>query len=210
MGLSRIRKFFVALGHVMTGLHNALFALILTFFESINRKIRSKLPFWRLEEETSEHVHMAVEVFEFIVLPFSIAYLLGNILFLKENAFDSMLWGILIFFYSNFLPDLTCIYRKKKDNKMIRDLPWHKKYAILLFAPLFVLLLFSNVNLGWKTAENFHNFKSLSVYGGFLLLCGFLVFGGFPVSLGQVTEMLALPLYGIIGYLAHLKVDKIL
>ena len=210
MGLSKIRKLFVALGHVLTGLHNALFAFILNFFESINRKIRSRLPFWRLEEETSEHVHMAIEVFEFIVLPFSIVYLFGNLFFLKENAFDSMLWGILVFFYSSFLPDLTCIYRKKKDGGKGRDLPWYKKYAILLFAPLFVLLLFSNVHLGWKTTENFHNFRSLSVYGGFLLLWSFLVFGGFPISLGQVTEMLALPLYGIIGYLAHLKVDRIL
>jgi len=210
MDASKIRRFFATLHHMLMGLHNALFAFILSFFESVNRKIRSKLPFWRLEEETSEHVHMAVEVFEFIVLPFSIIYLFGNLFFLKENAFDSMLWGILIFFYSNFLPDLTCIYRKEKDKKRIRDLPWYKKYAILLFAPLFVLLLFSNVHLSWKTTENFHNFKSLGIYGGFLLLWGFLVFGGFPISLGQMTEMLVLPLYGAIGYLAHLKVDKIL
>jgi len=41
---------------------------------------------------------MAVEVFEAIVLPFSIIYLFGDLLFLKENASDSMLWGIMIFF----------------------------------------------------------------------------------------------------------------
>jgi hypothetical protein len=207
---SRIRKFFAAIRHLLTGLHNALFAFILSFFENVNKRIQSRLPFWRLHEETSEHVHMALEVFEFIVLPFSIIYLFGDLLFLKENALDSMLWGILIFFYSNFLPDLTSICRRSKKKTGIRDLPWYKKYAVLLFAPLFVLLLFSNVHLGWKTTENFHNFKSLTVYGGFLLLWGFMVFGGFPVSLGQITEMLVLPLYGAIGYLAHLKVDKIL
>jgi hypothetical protein len=65
------------------------------------------------------------------------------------------------------------------------------------------------VRLGWKTAENFHNFRSLTVYGGFLLLFGFVVFGGFPVSFGQVTEILILPFYGALGYLAHLKVDRI-
>jgi len=192
------------------GLHNVLFVFILNFFENLNRKIRSRLPSWRLEEETSEHVRMAIEVFEFIILPFSIIYLFGDLFFLKENALDSMLWGILIFFYSNFLPDLTSIYGRGNKKKRMRDLPWYKKYAILLLAPLFVLLLFSNFQLGWKTTENFHNFKSLTIYGGFLLLCGFVVFGGFPISLGQITEMLVLPFYGAIGYLAHLKVDRIL
>jgi hypothetical protein len=153
---------------------------------------------------------MAVEVFEVIVLPFSIIYLLGNLFLLKENAFDSMLWGMVIFFYSSFLPDLTSIFRRQRKNRTAADLSWYKKYAILLLAPLFVLLLFSNIHLGWKTTENFHNFRSLTVYGGFLLLCGFIVFGGFPISIGQITEMLALPLYGTLGYLTHLRVDKIL
>lgn len=155
-------------------------------------------------------VHMAIEVFEFIILPFSIVYLFGDLFFLKENVLDSMLWGIVIFFYSNFLPDIASICRRKKKKTRIRDLPWHKKYSVLLFAPLFVLLLFSNVHLGWKTTENFHNFRSLTIYGGFLLLLGFVVFGSFTVSLGQVTEILVLPFYGAIGYLTHLKVDKII
>jgi len=195
---------------MLGGLHNALCALVLSFFENVNRKIRSKLPSWRLREETFEHVHMALDVFELIILPLSFIYLFGGLLFLKENALDSMLWGILIFFYSNFLPDLTCIARRNKKKMEDRDLPWYKKYAVLLFAPVLVILLFSNVHLGWKTVENFHNLKSMTVYGGFLLLCGFVIFGGFPVTLGQVTEMLALPLYGSIGYLAHLRVDKVL
>jgi hypothetical protein len=196
--------------HLLIGLHNALLVFVLNFFESINKKIRSRLPSWRLEEETSEHVHMAIEVFEFIILPFSIVYLFGDLFFLKENVLDSMLWGIVIFFYSNFLPDIASICRRTKKKTRIRDLPWHKKYSVLLFAPLFVLLLFSNVHLGWKTTENFHNFRSLTIYGGFLLLLGFVVFGSFPVSLGQVTEILVLPFYGAIGYLTHLKVDKII
>lgn len=153
---------------------------------------------------------MLIEVFEFVVLPASILYLLGSLFLLKENAFDSTLWGILIFFYSSFLPDLTCIFRKDNDKGKIKGLSGYKKYALLLFAPVFICVLFSNVQFVWKTAEDFHNFKSLTIYGGFLMLLGFFVFGGFPVSVGQVTEMLALPVYGVIGYLTHLKVDKIL
>jgi hypothetical protein len=204
-----MRRAFVAMHHMLVGLHNALFVFVLNFFESVNKKIRSRLPSWRMEEETSEHVQMAVQVFEFIILPFSIFYLFGDLFFLKENALDSMLWGILIFFYSNFLPDIAGICRRKKKKTGIKDLPWHKKYSVLLFAPLFVLLLFSNVRLSWSTTENFHNFRSLTAYWGFLLLFGFVVFGGFPVSLGQATEILILPFYGALGYLAHLKVDRI-
>jgi len=208
--MSRIKKFLASTQDMLTGLQNVIFVFVLNFFSNINRKIHSKVPFWRVKEETSEHVHMMFEVFKFIVLPISAIYLLGHLFILKENAFDSMLWGILVFFYSNFLPDLTCICRKENGKGRTTDLPWYKKYALLLFAPVFVFILFSNAQIGWKTIENFHNFKSLTIYGGFLLLLGTIVFGGFPVSVGQVTEMMSLPLYGIIGYLTHLKVDGIL
>jgi hypothetical protein len=203
-----VRRAFVSGRHLLVGLHNALFVFVLNFFESVNEKIRSRLPFWRMEEETFEHVQMAVQVFEFIILPFSVFYLFGDLFFLRENALDSMLWGMVIFFYSSFLPDIAGVCRRKKSVSA-GDLPWHKKYSVLLFAPLFVLLLFSNVRLSWRTAENFHNFRSLTVYGGFLFLFGFVVFGGFPVSFGQVTEILILPFYGALGYLAHLKVDRV-
>ena len=195
---------------MLTGLQNAFFVFVLSFFENINRKVQSRLPSWRMQEETSEHVRAMIQVFEFIVLPASIVYLFGDLLLLRENAVDSMIWGMLIFFYSNFVPDLTCIYRRDNGEGKSKDLPWYKKYAILLLAPLFICILFSNARFGWKTTENFHNFKSLTVYGGFLLLLGFIVFGGIPVSIGQISEMLSLPFYGIIGYLTHLKVDKIL
>ena len=153
---------------------------------------------------------MLIRVFKLIVLPASILYLVGGLFLLKENVLDSALLGILIFFYSCFLPDLTCIFRKNKDKTKTKCLSGYKKYALLLFAPLFICILFSNVQIVWKTAEDFHNFKSLAVYSGFLLLIGFIVFGGFPVSLGQVTEMLMPSVYGIIGYVTHLKVDAIL
>jgi hypothetical protein len=31
---------------------------------------------------------------------------------------DTMLWGLAVFFYSNFLPDLPSIYRKKPKTMM--------------------------------------------------------------------------------------------
>jgi hypothetical protein len=163
-----------------------------------------------MKEETLEHVHSATRIFKWIVLPASLIYIFTDFYFFKENALDSALWGMLLFFYSNFLPDLPSIYRKKKKNtKMAEDLKWYKKYALFLFAPLLIWILFSGTRLTWKTTETFHNFKSLTIYGTFLLLLGFLGFVNFPISIGSMTEIFSIPLYGIIGYLTHLKVDKI-
>jgi hypothetical protein len=162
-----------------------------------------------MKEETAEHVHSAAKVFNFVVLPASILYVILNFYFLGENSVAPALWGILVFFYSNFLPDLPSIYRKKGNSSAYEDPPWYKKYFLLLFAPIVIWVLFSGVRLKWKTVETFHNFKSLSVYGAFLLIIGFFAFVRFPVSVGNMTEIFSLPLYGVAGYLTHLKVDKV-
>jgi hypothetical protein len=162
-----------------------------------------------MEEETLEHVRSVIKIFKWIVLPASLIYVFTIFYFFNENALDSMLWGILTFFYSNFLPDLPFIYRRKKDEEATGDLPWYKKYVLLLFAPLLVWILFSGIRLRWKTKETFHDFKSLTVYGIFLLILGFFAFVKFPINVGNMFEVLSLPAYGITGYLTHLKVDKI-
>jgi len=162
-----------------------------------------------MEDETSEHVHFLIKVFKWIVLPASLFYVCADFYFFRENALDSMLWGMLIFAYSNFLPDLLSIYRRKKNNARAEDLPWYKKYALLFFAPLLTWVLFSGIRLRWRTEETFHNFKSLTIYGAFLSLLSFFAFVKFPIEIGNIIEILSLPLYGVIGYLTHLKVDKI-
>jgi len=194
---------------MLASLYNALFGFVLHSFKSINRRVRLKLPVWRMEEETLEHIRFLIKVFKWMVLPASLLYVFADFYFFRENALDSMLWGLLIFFYSNFLPDLPSIYRRKKNSVKAEDLPWYKKYALLLFAPLLIWVLFSGIRLGWKTTETFHDFKSLTIYGVFLFILGFFAFVKFPISVGNVTEIISMPLYGIIGYLAHLKADKI-
>jgi hypothetical protein len=141
-------------------------------------------------------------------LPLSLLYVGANFYFFRENALGSVLWGLAIFFYSSFLPDLPSIYRKKENDKA-GDLPWYKKYALLLFAPLLIWFLFSGMQQGWKTGETFHDFKSLTIYGAFLCVLGFFAFGKLPIDVGNIAEILSVPLYGVIGYLTHLKVDKI-
>lgn len=174
---------------------------MLVFFENVNMEIGSGFPFFRMKEETSEHLQMLFKVLKYVVFPASVCYVLLGFL-LGENALDSVVLGILVFVYGNFLPDLPSAFRKNKGEVKTGRLSWLKKYALLLLAPVFLWLLFSDIGIVWKTTETFHNFRSLIVFEGFLALLGFVAFGG-------LLRPLSFCFYGAIGYLAHLKVDKI-
>jgi hypothetical protein len=208
--MSKVKKFLNAIHNLLAGLYNALFGFVFNFFKILNQKVRSKLPVRRMEEETIEHVSSSVKMFKHIILPASLLYVFVEFYFFGENALDSMFWGLLVFFYSSFLPDLPSIYRKKMKGDKAEDLPWYKKYAILLLAPLLVWILFSGIRLSWRTTETYHNFKSLTIYEIFLYIASFFAFVKFPIEIGNLTKILIFPLYGLAGYLTHLRVDKIL
>jgi len=192
-------------------MYKSLYGFVLNFFKSVNRKAGSKLASWFMRCETREHVDLMIKVFKWVVLPTSVLYVCSDFYFFGQNALDSMFLGLLIFVYSNFLPDLPSIYRRKKIYTDMgitaEDLPWYKKYALLLFAPLFIGAFLAGIRLRWRTAETFHNFKSLIIYGAFLFILGVFAFGDYPISIGDIIEILSLPFYGLTGYLAHLKVD---
>ena len=206
-------------------LYNSLYGSVFHFFKIVNQKARFKISLWHMNCETLEHVNLLIKVFKWIVFPASFLYVCADFYFFGENALDSMFLGILIFFYSNFLPDLPSIYyRRKKHNRRTEDLLWDEKCALLLFAPLFIGAFLCRIRLRWHTSETFHNFKSLTIYAAFLLLLGLFAFGNIteilsffaygditklPISIGDITKILSLPFYGVIGYLTHLKVDKI-
>jgi hypothetical protein len=134
-------------------------------------------------------------------------------IFLGLNALDSILLANLMFFYSNFVPDLPAIFRRKVyrdiSDSYYEELPKYKSYALLLLAPVFIILLFCGKKIKWKTTETFHNFKSLAIYGTFLFILGLLVLVAFPISIGRTIEVLWVPFFALLGYLTHLKVDQI-
>lgn len=178
------------------------------FFKNLNRRVKSKLSVCRMEAETSEHIHLAIKAFKWVILPASIFQIFVDLCIFGANPLNFVFWGLMIFFYSNFLPDLPSIFRTKRNSNRHEDLPWYKKYALLLFAPLLIWALLSGIKLNWRTAEDFHNFKSLAIYGAFLFICGFLAVGNFP-KIESLAGILSFTIYGIVGYLTHLKVDKI-
>jgi hypothetical protein len=205
---SRLEQVKKVIRNVTTGSNYALHNIVLSFFRDVNKRIRSRLPVVEMEKETSAHLRMMIKVFAIVVVPASLLYISADFFLFGRNAIDSAMWGLLIFCYSNFLPDLPSVCWQKQTPKA-KELRWYKKYALLLFAPLFVCFTYSGPSLGWRTAETFHNFKSVTIYGAFLLLLGLLFFGNLPMSVGRITEILSLSCYGILGYLTHLKVDEI-
>jgi len=206
--VSKVKWFFKTISRLMYG---TLYGSVLRYFKSVNRKTRSKTADWFMKCETLQHVDLLIKVSKWVVLPASLFYVCADFYFFGENALDSMFLGVLIFFYSNFLPDLPSTFRRKtyhNERGTSKDLAWYKKYALLLFAPLFILAFFCGLRLTWKTTETFHNFKSLTIFGAFLFMLGFFAFRDLPIiSIGDITEIISVPLYGLIGYLTHLKVD---
>jgi len=198
---------------VSRSLYEDLYRLVLGYFTRVNRKVKAKISLWFMKLETFEHVHLLTKVFKWIVLPSSVLYGCAMFIFFGQNALDSILIANLLFFYSNFLPDLPAIFRRKvyrdKRDAFHEDLPRYKTYALLLFAPFFIALLFCGKKIKWRTTETFHNFKSLAIYGVFLFTLGFLVLLVFRVSLGGIIEVIFVPLFGLLGYLTHLKVDLV-
>lgn len=207
--MARARKVLEAIHNALNELYKALYGFVLHSFKSINRRIKSKFPVYRMKEETTEHVQQAVKVFSWVILPLSLAYLFGSQIFLGQNVLWPTLWAIAVYFYSNFLPDLPSVYRKKKTENDGKDIPWYKKYVILLLAPLLIWLLFCGLRLSWRTTDTFHNFKALTVYAIFLGAIGFLGFSGLPILIGDILKVMFFLSCGVIGFLAHLKIDKI-
>jgi len=204
---SRVKRLFELMPYLT---YHTVYYFVLRYFKRVNRKVGSKIALWSMKGETYQHLHLMIKVFKWTILPASLLYVCADFCCFRENALDSMFLGISIFFYSNFLPDLPSIFRRKAYHNArdaTEDLLWYKKYALLLFTPLFIIGFFCGMRLGWKTTETFHNLKSAIIYGAFLFALGFFAFGDFPISIGDITEMLSLPFYGLAGYLTHLRVD---
>ncbi len=191
-------------------LYEIFYKQVLGYFRTVNRNAGKTIKLWFMKLETYEHVDSVLKVFKWIIFPASLIYIVASFCFIKEIVLDSALIGVLFFFYSNFLPDIPAIFRSKYHQGLEvlnSRLPWYKNFALLLFAPLFIVLFFCGKKIKWKTIETFHNLRSLAVYTGFLSIVGLLIFVSFPLGVGDAIETVSLPLYGLAGYLTHLKID---
>ena len=198
---------------VSRSLYEKIYGLVLAYFMNVNQKVNAKISLWFMKLETFEHVHLLTKVFKWIVLPSSVLYGYSMLIFFGLNVLDSLLLADLMFFYSNFVPDLPAIFRRKvyrdERDSFHEELPLYKSYALLLLAPVFIFLLFCRKKIKWKTTETFHNFKSLAIYGIFLSILGFLALVAFPISIGAIIKIVWVLIFALLGYLTHLKVDEV-
>ena len=183
--------------------------LILSFFRTSNLRAHFKITYRKIREETTQHVSFLSSTLKKVVLPLSVCYLFVGF-FLGNNVIDSLFLSLLIFVYSHFLPDLLSPFRIRNEKEKKKDAGLSKKYALLFFAPLFIFMLLGNGTPIFKTTEQFHNLKSLGMYSIFLFLLGLVFYGNLPLTWGRILEVFSLAIFGSVGYITHLKVDKIL
>lgn len=170
----------------------------LFLIRSVERKVRRRII---LRKVVLEHFSFMVWAFQRIVLPMVFCYLVVGFLF-HEVVFDSLILGLLLFVYGNFFPDFDSLFRVG-NNRSGKKLSWLKKGLLLCFAPVCIFMF----SIGrWKiplsgTPKIFHSFKSVTIYGVFLSLLGFFLYG-------NLIEIPSPLIFGLSGYLAHLKVDK--
>lgn len=159
-----------------------------------------KKTFRKLESEVMEHNTLMKWVALRVLLPLIVFYVVVELLFFNTYIIGSIFLGALFFVYSNFLPDLDSLI-----TVTTRAPPssLSEKYALLFFAPVLVYYAVSGEAkpIYSRKPKEFHSVKALIAYTIFLLVLGFLFWPNSPL------RMTMLPLFGGLGYLAHLVVD---
>lgn len=166
-----------------------------TFYDFI------KARFYKFESEFAEHASLMKWVALRILAPLAIFYMLAGLLVFEVYLVGSLFLGSLFFVYSNFLPDLDSLIIVTKNKKLSSR--WFYRYSLLLFAPLFIYYAVSGhaKPIYADKPKEFHGVDSLITYIVFLFVLGFLFWRN-PI------QHTILPVFGGLGYLTHLVVDK--
>ncbi len=156
--------------------------------------------FEKFEEELDEHGVLMAWAVKHILLPVSVFYAIAG-LFFRNNIFDSLFLGLMVFIYSNFVPDLDSlmVVAKGKHKKF-----WSlEKFGLLFLGPLFVYYAISGEAkpIYAKKPKEFHTVRYLLLYCAFLLAVGLVFYS-------NLLEQLSLPFFGFLGYAIHLAVDN--
>lgn len=163
----------------------------------ISKKIPEYVGLEKIESEFKEHFAFLKWAFKRIILPLAAFYLLAGI-FSGINLLGSLLLGMAVFLYSNFLPDtdfLIKVATKKESGK-------YEKYLLLFFAPFYIYyILDGKVKPLYTTrAKCFHNVRTLLIYGTFLFVLGFMLWTD-SLKAGMLS------FFGMLGFTFHLMVD---
>ncbi len=165
----------------------------------IAERIPSYIHLNKVEEEIKEHFTFLKWTFKRILLPIITFYVIVGI-FLRTNVLGSLIIALLIFLYSNFLPDIDFLMKETKEKEMVSK--WYEKYALLFFTPIVVYYILDGRKKPIYTdkGKSFHNFKTALVYGIFLFIVGAILWQ-------ESIKMFILPIFGVLGFSFHLMVD---
>ncbi|MBI2673010.1 hypothetical protein HYX19_02010 [Candidatus Woesearchaeota archaeon] len=165
----------------------------------IAERIPLYIHFNKVEEEIKEHFTFLKWTFKRILLPIIVFYVIVGI-FLRTNVLGSLVIALLIFLYSNFLPDIDFLMKEAKKEERVSK--WYEKYALLFFAPIVIYYILDGRKkpIYTEKGKSFHNFKTALIYGIFLFIVGAILWQ-------ESIKMLVLPFFGVLGFSFHLMVD---
>ncbi len=165
-------------------------------------KIPPYARFSHFEREIKEHFSFLSVMFKRIIIPIILLYIFTGF-FLKIDIFGSLFLSMLIFIYSNFLPDVDFIVSFTKNNK--NESLWYEKYFLLCFAPIVIYYVFVGKAKPIYSAKPriFHSTSALLVYGIFLLVVG-------SVFWSSNFKTVMFSLFGVAGFAIHLIVDGVI
>ncbi|MDO8634023.1 MAG: hypothetical protein Q7K34_01890, partial [archaeon] len=150
-------------------------------------------------DELAEHSGFIRWSFKRIILPLAIFYVAAGFL-LGEHVLGSLLMGIVVFLYANFLPDLDTFFphANDKSNKVSAV----RKRIALFFAPLIIYYILSGKQKSWDLGKDkpFHNTRALLEFSVFLFILGSLLYFSF-------LKAFFFTLFGFCGYCIHLIID---
>lgn len=152
----------------------------------------------KFQEELKEHFSFTLWMVKRFIAPLAVFYIIAGVL-LHKNVFGSLFISLLIFIYSNIIPDIDMLIKKTGKEQ---ESPWYEKYFLLFFAPLIVYYILDGKAHPIYASEYrpFHNLKTVLVYAAFLFVMG-------NIFWSESLKIFMLPVFGALGFLFHLMVD---
>lgn len=153
----------------------------------------------KVVEEIKEHFGTVKWSFKRIILPLAIFYILVGFFF-QEHVLGALFTALLVFLYANFLPDLDAFFQHGKGGKKAS---WIEKRLALFLTPLMIYYILSEKAKVLDLGKNkpFHNKQALLEFTVLLFLFGLMIYF-------SVINAVFLALFGFLGFLTHLIVDK--
>jgi hypothetical protein len=152
-------------------------------------------------EEINEHFGFLKWGLKRVFLPIAVFYVLIGF-FLQEYVLGALFTALIVYLYANFLPDFDAFFphNSKIESKKASKIG---KQITLFFAPIMIYYILSKktmpLDLGSKKA--FHNKRALIEFTIFLFAFGLILYF-------SLLKAFFFALFGFLGYLTHLIVDK--